>query len=185
MTREISQNTLLELLEYNEETGLLKWRHRKQHHFSSYRGFRVWNARYAGTEAFSSLSVCGYKNGRVFNKTYKAHRLIWTMVYGEWLGGKIDIDHINGIRTDNRLINLRKVERIDNTRNAAIRKDNKSGCTGVRVSDNGKSWVAQIVVNGKSVHIGTFINKDDAIKARKEAERKYGFHPNHGREIAG
>ncbi|QDP61703.1 MAG: hypothetical protein Unbinned4466contig1000_15 [Prokaryotic dsDNA virus sp.] len=80
MTREISQDTLLELLEYNEDTGLLKWKHRAQHHFVSYHGFKTWNARYAGTEAFSSLSVCGYKNGRVFNKTYKAHRLIWGMV---------------------------------------------------------------------------------------------------------
>ncbi|QDP61702.1 MAG: hypothetical protein Unbinned4466contig1000_14 [Prokaryotic dsDNA virus sp.] len=89
------------------------------------------------------------------------------------------------MRTDNRLCNLRKVTRVENSRNAAIGKNNKSGCTGVHLNKNNKNWVASIKVNGKGILIGSFKNKEEAIKARKEAERKYGFHPNHGRKIAG
>ena len=90
-------------------------------------------------------------------------------------------DHINGITTDNRKINLREVTNTINCRNCAISESNTSGCTGVKALDNG-FWWAYIMVDRKQISLGRkYLSMEDAITARKEAEAKYGFHENHGR----
>lgn len=98
---------------------------------------------------------------------FKVHRVLWALAYGYW--PTLDIDHINGIRDDNRLSNLRECTRADNARNRnKANKNSKSGVTGVFWHKLKRKWEARIGVNGSTVYLGAFIDKDDAIAARKE-----------------
>lgn len=167
---------LRQLLRYEPETGKLFWKHRPQHWFPSKRGYSVWNARYANAEAFTSVDAYGYKHGNLFNVRTKAHRLIWAYSKGAW--AEHDIDHINGVRDDNRIENLRAVTRSVNLRNTKIRQDNTSGHVGVSLMPKSGRWRAR--VQGQT--IGIFGTIEEAIAARKAAEVAHGYHPNHGRK---
>ena len=83
------------------------------------------------------------------------------------------IDHINHDTYDNRKINLRLVSKSQNHMNTKLRSNNTSGTTGVYWNKLRKYWYADIIENNKYHYIGSFKNKEDAIKARKEAEEKY------------
>jgi hypothetical protein len=115
------------------------------------------------------------------NKTYLAHRLAWILHYGDWPSG--NIDHINGNKLDNRIVNLRVATQAENLKNRALAKKNTSGCHGVEWHKVAKKWTARITHNGTREYLGIFSKKEFAINARKEAEKIYGFHPNHGRTI--
>jgi hypothetical protein len=130
-------------------------------------------------EAFTARDNGRYLNGRINQKTFRAHRVIWALVYGEWPKG--EIDHINGQRDDNRLVNLRCVTRAENGKNRARRFDNTSGRTGVRLQKKTGRWEARIKVDGRCIHLGTFQRIEDAVRAREKAEIRHGFHPNHDR----
>jgi HNH endonuclease/AP2 domain len=93
----------------------------------------------------------------------------------------LEIDHINGDRDDNRWINLRQVTASVNMKNLPLPRTNKSGTPGVIWHKRDEKWQASIKVDRRTVHLGYFESKQDAIAARKVAERQYGFHPNHGR----
>lgn len=82
-------------------------------------------------------------------------------------------DHENRNPLDNRKANLRKATQQENVRNKSIQKNNTSGVTGVGYLSNTGSWRARITYNEKSIYLGTFKNKDEAIKARLMAEKKY------------
>lgn len=84
-------------------------------------------------------------------------------------------DHIHGkySRNDNRKSNLRIVTKSQNAMNQDIRSDNTSGVKGVYWSRKANKWVADIQKNGKRYYLGIFENFDDAVKIRKEAEKKY------------
>lgn len=146
-----------EVFEYRE--GVLYWK----------------NGRRAG-----SLTNKGYVRLRSKNKGYQVHRIVWEM-YNGLIPEGMEIDHINHIRDDNRIENLRLVDRRHNTMNRGFRSDNSSGVMGVRKHSKNNNWIAEIRVNGKSIYLGSFYDFDDAVKARKEAEVKYGFHENHGK----
>ena len=94
---------------------------------------------------------------------------------------KNSIDHINGVKTDNRISNLRDVSAKENQRNRPLSCLNTSGYTGITWLVGAQKWRAQITLSGRSKYLGRFEKFCDAVKARKEAEVKYGFHPNHGR----
>jgi len=115
-----------------------------------------------------------------FRHQMYAHRVAWLLTYGKWPNDQID--HINGDREDNRLENLRDVTLQENRKNMKKHKDNTSGHMGVVWDESRKKWQARIRVNGKDRYLGRFKDKDRAIEARKDAEIKYGFHKNHGRE---
>lgn len=83
------------------------------------------------------------------------------------------VDHINGNRFDNRKSNLRLATQTENNWNTCTRKDNTTGYKGVCYRPKFKDYVAYINVNGKRIHLKTYRNVEDAIKARKEAELKY------------
>lgn len=91
------------------------------------------------------------------------------------------VDHINGIRSDNRIENLRIVKNSENSKNQKRKSTNKSGMTGVSWDTQTQRWRAHITVNGKMISLGRYIHKLDALTARKNAEIKYNFHENHGR----
>ena len=85
------------------------------------------------------------------------------------------VDHKHGedTRNDNRKENLRVCTRQENNRNRKPKSDTKSGVAGVVWHYKNKKWVAQIAVNKKNIYLGSFEKKEDAIKARKEAEDRY------------
>jgi hypothetical protein len=90
----------------------------------------------------------------------------------------LDVDHKNHpprneYKKDNRKINLNIVTRSENLMNASLKTSNTSGITGVEFRKDSKKWRARICINGKTLNLGCFEDKEDAIRARKEAEIKY------------
>lgn len=108
-----------------------------------------------------------------------AHRLAWALHYGDWPTGQLD--HINGIRDDNRIENLRAVSLLENARNKAIPKNNTSGFIGVGWNKRKNKWQAYIAASGTQVYLGVFSTLEEAVAARSAAEIVYGFHENHCR----
>jgi hypothetical protein len=165
------QEHLLNILSYDCETGKLWWNVRADRRLQ-------WNKAWSGKTA-GCVSKSGYIDVGVDGKIYRAHRIIWKMHYGS---EPESIDHINGDVADNRIINLRDVSHQENHRNRANYATNKSGCAGVRYLDRNKKWIARIGVDGVYLYLGLFDKFDDAVDARKKAEKKHMFHKNHGRE---
>lgn len=153
------------------ETGKLFWRDCEDMPNS-------WLARYASKEAFTAVSNYGYRVGTIDGKLFQAHRIIFAMHHGEW--PEDQIDHINGVRRDNRIVNLRAVSHAENGRNQSMRKNNKSGVTGVYWHKRDWKWVAQIKVNCRNKYLGLFDTIDEAAAARAEALTRYGFTDRHG-----
>jgi len=91
-----------------------------------------------------------------------------------------EIDHINSDGLDNRLINLRNVDHLENGKNQKMKSNNISGVTGVSWNKKRSKWHANIGIKKRKIHIGYFFDKFEAVCARKAAEIKYGFHENHG-----
>lgn len=129
--------------------------------------------------------VAGYKNNqgylvvRFSGKQWKVHRIIWE-IHNGIIPDNMEIEHINHKRDDNRIENLRITSRRVNSMNIAISSANISGCMGVSWIDRISKWQVYIGVNGKQIYIGVFENFEDAVLARKSAEKIYRFHKNHG-----
>ncbi len=154
-------------LHYNPKTGIFTW--------IGSTGSRAQN----GTTLIS-VNHSGYIMVRLFKKHYRAHRLAWLYTYGEFPEG--GIDHINQNKADNRICNLRDVDKQTNQRNTRLSKNNTSGKMGVTWNKRKNKWLTRIKVNYKDVFLGYFIELSDAIIAREEAELKYNFSKNHGKE---
>jgi hypothetical protein len=179
-----SREILEKLLKYHPSIGKLFWRERDIGLFNAgpndsvWRICNAWNSKHAGSEA-GYVSSEGYRCVTIFGYTYKAHRIIWKMMHGE---EPLHIDHINGDRQDNNFINLRSVSQAENNKNASIRSTNTSGVTGVSWVKSSEKWRVQIRNSGVDVTIGTYANFDEAVIARKAAEKALGYHDNHGIE---
>lgn len=133
-----------------------------------------------GREKFTSDNNGRYV-GKVEGCQFYAHRVAWALYHGAWPGG--EIDHINGDSLDNRLLNMRDVDRATNRRNAKLPKSNKTGTPGVCWAKNPGKWQAQIKYERRMIYLGQFDTLEEAVAVRKEAEKQYGFHPNHGRKM--
>lgn len=164
---------LRECLSYDPTTGALTWRQRPRGHFATDHEHRRWNTRYAGRAALNGINRSGYRAGTIAGVSCLAHRVIWAMVTGVWPDG--EIDHDNGIRSQNQWTNLFDRTRTGNARNRARRCDNTTGVTGVIPSPSG--WTAQL----GDQYLGSFASFDDAVARRRQAEREAGYNPNHGR----
>ena len=158
----------LELFRYNYETGVLYWR------------WRVNNCVPKTLEAGTQGKSSGYLSVRVHGRLYQVHRIVMLMCYG-FYGEGLEVDHINHVRNDNRLFNLRFVTHGENMRNKSVGSKNTSGVTGVSFSKAKKKYVAQIAVNWKVIHLGYFDTLEEAAAARAEANLKFNFHDNHGK----
>lgn len=100
-----------------------------------------------------------------------AHRMAWALYYGEQ--PPKEIDHINCIKNDNRIINLRACTRSQNQCNHTIRSDNTSGFKGVSWDSKRRKWIAMININKKQKNLGRFNNIDDAVRAVSMAREAY------------
>lgn len=179
MADDITQEYLKECFEYNEASGVLTWKKRPKSHFKTVRSMRSHHTRFFSCRV-GFEQWCGKKQyiRTHFNgKHHLIHRLIWTIVYGDM---PKEVDHIDGNGLNNELSNLRNVTRSENGRNQRLRRNSKSGVTGVNWDKVNSKWKVNICVNGKRMTIGRFENKSDAIIARQIANLKYGFHSNHG-----
>jgi hypothetical protein len=96
----------------------------------------------------------GYINIRVNGAKYRAHRLAWLYVHGSW--PQMHIDHIDGIKSNNKILNLRECNRTQNMRNKGSSKNNNSGFKGVSWKKDANKWVAQARLNGKKIYLGYF-----------------------------
>lgn len=117
------------------------------------------------------LNDRGYIAIKVDSKLYKAHRLAWLYITGNWPENYID--HINGVKNDNRIGNLRDVTSSENNQNQ--RKscaNNKSGLLGVSWYKAMNKWNAQIELDGKRTHLGYFTDKHEAHNAYLTKKRE-------------
>jgi hypothetical protein len=174
---EINLEILNDLLVCDAEKGLLYWKERSPKYFKNEKRVSNWNGRFAGKPAFTTLKPEGYLQGTLFRKHHYAHRIIWWMTNGI---EPSEIDHRNGIRSDNRIENLKNVSSSENSKNLKLMKHNTSSCSGVYLNRKQDVWVAQITIDKKRKFLGSFKDKKDAINARKEAESYYGFSDRHG-----
>jgi hypothetical protein len=118
------------------------------------------------TDTHGYCKVCLCKDGKA--KTMKVHRLV-AEAFIQNHENKKCVDHINNIRTDNRLINLRFATYKENNMNMSMKSNNTSGNTGVCFNKNSQKWCAHIKIDGIRKHLGYFENKDEAIEARVKA----------------
>jgi len=159
----LTRDRLKELLDYDLETGVLRWKVKPN------RRIRVGSI--AGT-----VNDFGYRIVPVDGRRYRAHRLIWLYAHGEW--PKNDIDHINGRPDDNRLENLRDVTTAENIQNQmTAHKRNKTGRLGV--TERAYGYEARICTNGVSKKLGVFKTAEEAENAYIEAKRLYHSAPRH------
>lgn len=158
----ISQDTVRQLFNYDEITGVLTWKVNKS------------DKAKIGVIA-GHIHPFGYRWIRINNKRFTAHRVAWIYVYGE-IQDHIQIDHINGNRADNRLVNLRLATRSENACNIQkARSHNKLGILGVHFRKDNKKFRAVIKVNGKIKNLGQFDTAEEAGEAYLKAKRE--LHP--------
>lgn len=179
-----SQAQLLQLLDYDPETGRMTWRPRSPDMFSAgaqsaEHACKRWNARFAGKQAFAELAVCGYLRGCIDGRRYRSHVIAWIISTGRHPEG--DVDHINGDPLDNRIANLRDVPHAINLRNAKQWSHNRSGHNGVYWSTRYGKWEAEAKVNKRKRYLGRFDRIEDAIAARKSFDAEHGFTARHGK----
>lgn len=149
----LTQARLKELLSYDAETGVFKW-------LVSRGGKPI------GSRA-DNVSKLGYVRISVDYERHNAHRLAFLYVHGKFPDG--EVDHINGDRGDNRLINLRVVNRQQQCMNTAKRADNSSGFKGVAFHRGSGRWRARIKKNGKEISLGLYDTPEQAGEAYIEA----------------
>ena len=187
VTHPISIGLLRKLVRLDDETGFLYWLPRHEGLFgggahSKSQEAKRWNGRHAGCRAMTAISSCGYFHGPLLGRYYKAHQVVFALQHDRWPAQFLD--HINHDRLDNRPINLREVDELENARNSSLRTDNTSGHTGIHFKKTDRKWVARINNKGDRLYLGAFDSLDEAVEARKSAEKQLGFHKNHGRASA-
>jgi len=155
-----SQEELQRLFDYDPETGVLTRKVRR------------------GNQAAGRIAGCidtqGYRRvwlGGV--RKVAAHRLVWCYVKGDWPPAELQIDHINGVKDDNRIANLRLATNGENQANGPAYRNSISGIKGVHLIRSTGKWRATIRAEGRMVHLGVFTEKADAIAARVAATQKY------------
>lgn len=158
----ISQKKLKSIFDYNKETGDLT---------------RKTNSKKAGWKHKNQWGKC-YIRTQIKKDTMYAHNIIFIIITGALPNGVCD--HIDGNGLNNKWDNLRDVTQSQNCKNTKKAKSNTSGVTGVNWHKIKKKWRVRIATKKGRVIIGDYSCFDEAVKARKQAEIKHNYHPNHG-----
>lgn len=157
---ELTAERLRELLSYDPDSGLFRWR------------VTLCSSARAGKIA-SCKDRHGYVRIGIHGESYRAHRLAWLYVHGEW--PEDQIDHINGVRDANWIANLREASHTENQQNHGLSRRNKSGHQGVvRHRQTGK-WQAQIKAFGINRYLGLYETPEAASDAYQRAKAE--MHP--------
>tara|TARA_B110000908_G_C10252163_1_gene452768 strand:+ start:1019 stop:1597 length:579 start_codon:yes stop_codon:yes gene_type:complete len=162
----ITQSRLKKVLEYDSESGVFIWK-------VSHKRIR------AGKVAGNVHKNTGYVQITIDAIWHSAHRLAFLYMTGAF--PEKYTDHINGVRHDNRWRNLRPVTSSENSRNKVMSKNNTSGITGVSWEKKAGKWRSLIYFDGQQQFLGYFDHLFEAAAARRSAELKHDYHPNHGR----
>lgn len=149
---------LARLLNYDLDTGVFTWK------------VDISRRIKAGMKA-GTVSSNGYLKIKLNGKAYRAHHLAWLVCKSEL--PQQEIDHINGNKLDNRIINLRLATRSQNNCNMLLRSDNSSGYKGVSWQLPNRKWVARISVNRKRITLGFFASKEEAAEAYRAASIQF------------
>lgn len=165
LKQNLTQQLVQQYLAYDPISGHLTWLERPSPKI------------FEGDRAGSLAIATGYRTIQLFECNYKEHQLIWFLVHGIW--AEI-VDHINHIRDDNRLINLRAVTAAQNARNQSQRKGTITGYQGIWRCRRRNKWVAEITRDRKKVWQRTFDDIAEARLRRAEALLQHDFHENHG-----
>jgi hypothetical protein len=179
----MTQNFLMEALDYNPGTGVFTWLTRPCWHFNKTNkrtqehSANNWNAAFAGSVA-GGRHIEGYRSISISRKKFLCHRLAFLYMEGSMPSD--EVDHINHDRSDNRWSNLRKVTRQENCKNRGLVTPGVVGVCGVYWCKHTSKYRSKIKVDGKSIHLGRFTDFFEACAARKSAESLFGFHENHG-----
>jgi len=147
-----------ELLDYDPATGAFTWR------VAPSRSVK------AGSRA-GRINGHGYRRIKIDRRLYQASRLAWLYMTGAWPAG--EIDHINRIRDDERIANLREATRREQEGNKGLQANNTSGNRGVYWHTQKWRWAAQIYTSGRNRHLGLFATKEDAAAAYDAAAREH------------
>lgn len=156
---DLTSEILRSVTNYDPEKGIFTWKVAPKHS-----RIRV------GDVAGCSDSK-GYIVIKILYKMYKAHRLAWLYTQGQWPIGQVD--HINRVKSDNRIANLREATNVLNGQNRSKNCDNTSGHTGVCWVKGSSKWKAYITINQKRVNLGHFSTIEGAVSARKTGEQRY------------
>jgi hypothetical protein len=157
----LTHERLLEVLDYDPETGVFRWK-------VSPRG------NVCAGDVAGCLGGRGYAAIGVDLALYRAHRLAWFYVTGEWPQGAVD--HVNGRRDDNRFSNLRVVSNAINSQNLRrAHSDSRTGLLGVYPHKKSGRFQSRIMVGGARKHLGTFETAQEAHAAYLAAKRQ--LHP--------
>lgn len=122
-----------------------------------------------------TLDGYGYPCRNDGGKTIRMHTWVIEQASNEKVPEGVYVDHINKCKRDNRLCNLRIVTPEESSTNMPLKANNTSGVTGVSKGRDGKGYRAYITVKKKRIELGTFQTKSEAIKARLEAEERFGY----------
>jgi hypothetical protein len=145
------------LLIYDPETGVFYW--------AAHRGGLARVGSVAGTNGAQ-----GYTHIRVDGRQHRAHRLAWLYVHGYWPSDQID--HVNGVRSDNRISNLREASNAENQQNTRRTRTCSSGAIGIDWCKKSRKWRARIRHNKSLIHVGLYNLLEDAVAARAEAKKR-------------
>lgn len=154
----LSRERVGELLSYDPEAGVFTWKEGRPNQVSA-----------GDTAGYTRRD--GYMILVVDRKCYLAHRVAWLLAHGKWPAAMID--HIDGNPANNRLSNLREATCAQNMMNMALSPKNTSGVKGVSWDTKYKKYQAYITVAHRKKSLGYFVEKRDAMNARREAEAHY------------
>lgn len=162
---DLSIERLRDVLHYNKETGLFVWKK-----YINPRGKLGSQAGYINDGGYLLISID--------NKRFRAHRLAWFYVYGEW--PEYDIDHKNGIRSDNRIGNLRKSTRSQNLCNKKVSVKSKTGIKGVIWDKCNNAYRAQVELKGRKITRYVHSLSEAAELVKEMRDKLHGEFTNHG-----
>lgn len=172
----MNQELLKKLVTYDPETGVFTWNERDSSLIKRPSSLKSWNTRCAGNTT-GTIDGKGYLHLNYLGKFHRLHRLAFI-----YMGKEVPpvVDHINGIKIDNRFCNLKPSSFKLNSLNKFRNSNNTSGVAGVYLNKRSTIWCAQMKFDGHTYHLGSSKDFFEAVCLRKSEENRLGFSHRYG-----